>query len=50
MFILSGILNIVAALLFAWWSIGDLNNILLLIPAIVFLVVGILCIVKASKK
>lgn len=50
MFVLSGILNIVAALLFAWWSFGALNNILLLIPALIFMVVGCMCIGKAFKK
>lgn len=34
MFILSGILNIIASLLFTWWSFGVINNILLLIPAV----------------
>ena len=50
MYILSGVFNILAAILFAWWSFGAMNNILLLIPAIWFLVVGCLCIAKASKK
>lgn len=50
MFILSGILNIVAALLFIWWSFGVINSIFLLIPAVVFIIVGILSIVKAVKK
>lgn len=50
MYILSGVLNIIAAVLFAWWSFGVINNILLLIPAVVFLVVGCLCIAKAVKK
>ena len=50
MFVLSGILNIVAAFLFAWWSFGVINNILLLIPAVVFLGVGIMSIMKVVKK
>lgn len=50
MYILSGVFNIFAAILFAWWSFGAINNILLLIPAILFLVVGCLCIAKAVKK
>ena len=50
MYILSGAFNIIAAILFAWWSFGTINNILLLIPAILFLVVGCLCIAKAVKK
>ena len=50
MFILSGILNIVAALLFIWWSFGVINSIFLLIPAVVFIIVGILSIAKAVKK
>lgn len=50
MYILSGVLNILAALLFAWWSFGTINNILLLIPAVIFLVVGCLCIAKTVKK
>ena len=50
MFVLSGILNIVVAFLFAWWSFGVINNILLLIPAVVFLGVGIMSIMKAVKK
>ena len=49
-FILSGILNIIAALLLVWWSYGALNNILLLIPALLFMAVGCMCIGKAIKK
>lgn len=50
MFILSGILNVIAALLLVWWSFGALNNILLLIPALIFMAVGCMCIGKAIKK
>lgn len=50
MFILSGVLNIIASLLFIWWSFGVINNVLLLIPAVIFLVVGCLCVIKAFKK
>ena len=50
MYILSGVFNIIAAILFAWWAFGVINNILLLIPAILFLLVGCLCIAKAVKK
>lgn len=50
MFILSGILNVIAALLLVWWSFGTLNNILLLIPALLFMAVGCMCIGKAIKK
>lgn len=50
MYAASGILNIIAAILFAWWSFGALNNILLLIPAVVFVVVGCVCVAKAVKK
>ena len=50
MFILSGILNIIAALLLVWWSFGALNNILLLIPALLSMAVGCMCIGKAIKK
>lgn len=50
MYIISGMFNILAAILFAWWSFGTMNNIFLLIPAILFLVVGCLCIAKAVKK
>ena len=50
MFILSGIFNIIAALFLGWWSFGALNNILLLIPALIFMIVGCMCIIKAIKK
>lgn len=50
MYILSGVLNIIAAILFAWWSFGVINNILFLIPSILFFVVGCSCIAKAVKK
>ena len=50
MYAASGILNIIAAILFAWWSFGALNNILLLIPAVVFVVVGCVCVAKAVRK
>ncbi|MGM9525809.1 MAG: hypothetical protein ACI3U1_06005 [Peptococcaceae bacterium] len=50
MYAASGILNIIAAILFAWWSFGALNNILLLIPAVVFAVVGCMCVAKAVRK
>lgn len=50
MFIISGVLNIIAACLFAWYSFGAINNILLLIPAVVFLLVGCMCVIKAVKK
>lgn len=50
MFILSGVFNIIAAILFVWWSFGVINNILLLIPAILFFAVGCLCITKAVKN
>ena len=50
MYILIGVLNIIAAILFAWWSFGVINNILLLIPSILFFVVGCSCIAKAVKK
>lgn len=49
-FILSEVLNIIAALLLGWWSFGVINNILLLIPSVLFFVVGCLCIAKATKK
>lgn len=49
MFILSAILNLIAGLLFAWWSFGIINNILLLIPAALFIIVGCVCIAKAVK-
>ena len=50
MYILSGVLNIIAAILFAWLSFGVINNILLLITSILFFVVGCSCIAKAVKK
>ena len=50
MFILSRVFNIIASVLFAWWSFGVINNILLLIPAILFFAVGCLCIAKSVKK
>ena len=50
MFILSGILNVIAALLLVWWSFGALNNILLLIPALIFIAAACTCIGKAIKK
>ena len=50
MYILSGVLNIIAAILFAWWSFGVINNILLLIPSILFFVFFCSCIAKAVKK
>ena len=50
MFILSGILNVIAALLLVWWSFGTLNTILLLISALIFMAVGCMCIGKAIKK
>ena len=39
MYILSGVFNIIAAILFAWWSLGAINNILLILD-ILFLAVG----------
>lgn len=50
MFIASGVFNIIAALLFAWWSFGEINNFLLLIPSALFLIVGCLSIEKVLKQ
>lgn len=50
MFMISGLFNIISALLFAWWSFGAINNVLLLIPAVLFFVVGCLCVGKAVKQ
>ncbi len=50
MFILSGVFNIIAGIVLAWWSFGALNNVILLFPSVVFLIVGCLCIYKAMKQ
>lgn len=48
MYIFSGILNIIAGLIFAWRAFG--GDILLAIPALIFIANGIMCIAKEVKK
>lgn len=48
MYIFSGILNIIAGLIFAWHAFG--GDILLAIPALIFIANGIVCIAKEAKK
>lgn len=50
MFMLSGVFNVIAGLLLVWLSFGALNDVLLLIPALIFIVVGCICIGKVIKK
>lgn len=49
MYIFSGVLNVISALLMIWWAFGALNNVLLLIPALILFIVGFSCIVRAVK-
>ena len=49
MFLLSGILNLLSGVLMIWWAFGAINNIFLLIPAALLLIVGCLCIIKIVK-
>ena len=48
MYIFGGILNIIAGLIFAWRAFG--GEILFAIPALIFVVNGIICIAKEAKK
>ena len=48
MYIFSGILNIIAGLIFAWRAFG--GDILLLVPALIFIAGGIICIAREMKK
>ena len=50
MFLLSGIFNLLSGVLMIWWAFGAINNIFLLIPATLLLIVGCLCIAKAVKQ
>lgn len=50
MFVLSAVLNIIASILFVWWSFGAINNVLLLIPAVVFFLVGSYCLIKMYRS
>ena len=50
MFLLSGILNILSGVLMIWWAFGELNNVLLVIPAVLLLFAGSLCVAKAAKR
>ena len=50
MFLLSGILNILSGVVMIWWAFGELNNVLLLIPAVLLIIVGCLCVVKSISK
>ena len=49
-FLLSGILNILCGLLMLWWAFGAINNVLLVLPAAVCVIVGALCVAKAIKN
>lgn len=50
MLLISGILNLLSGLLMIWWAFGAINNVFLLIPAAVLIVVGFLCIVKTRGQ
>ena len=49
LYFISGLLNLAASLLCLWLALGPLNNILWMLPALAFWVVGFLCAVKARK-